>query len=317
MDVWTLMRTALRRWYVFIPVVGASLGLGYTMASDLDPVYTAESSAILTAPEIIPGQGLQAGELVEVNPYLNLGGGLQTTTQVMVVLMDSEPQRLDYLERGLEPDYEVSRTDAVIFFTVTGTDEEAVITTANELVEIADDEIALLQKRENRPPEQRIRVRPLSLPDTATEDGGAGTQLMAILGVLGLVAGLAAAVALDGFLRWRRTRRADRAERTAAAVHESHGGHVEPAAPPTVTQAEPARRATKGAKPAAPTAKDTSDTPTTEPDWGPAAEDNPEVRADNPTSGHGDHADLPNLPRRTPGATQPEPVSAPTRSTTA
>lgn len=205
MDIWTVLRTSLRRWYVFVPVLALSLGLGYSMAQDLDPVYTAESSAILVAPAIVPGQ--EEGEMVEVNPYLNLGGGLTTTTQVTVVLMNSGPKRLEYFDLGLEPDYAVDRVDAVMYFTVTGTDPESVTATANELVVIADDEVAELQDKSTVRPEERIRVRPLSLPQVAIEDGGAGIQLMAILGVLGLVAGVGAAVALDGFLQWRRERR--------------------------------------------------------------------------------------------------------------
>lgn len=205
MDIWTVLRTSLRRWYVFIPILAVSLALGYTMAQDLDPVYTAESSAILVAPAIVPGQ--EEGEMVEVNPYLNLGGGLTATTQVMVVLMDSGPKRLDYFDRGLEPDYKVERLDAVMYFTVTGTDAEAVTETANELVAIADDEVAELQDKSTVPPEERIRVRPLSLPQVAIEDGGAGIQLMAILGLLGLVAGVGTALAFDGFIQWRRARR--------------------------------------------------------------------------------------------------------------
>lgn len=256
MDVWTLMRTALRRWYVFIPVVGASLAFAYSLASDLDPVYTAESSAILIAPEIVPGQGEDRGTLVEVNPYLNLGGGLQTATQVMAVLMDSGPQRLDYIERGLEPEYEVTRTDAVIFFEVTGTDEASVTATANELVAIADDEIAVLQDRTDIPDAQRIQVRPLSLPEEAVEDGGAGIQLIAILGVLGLVAGLGAALALDGLMRSLHRRRAAKPSTEASLSEDTRRRSWRPRwlrapAGSTVIAEIPAeRRADKGKSPA-------------------------------------------------------------------
>lgn len=221
MDIWTMLRTSLRRWYVSLPILAVSLGLGYTMAQDLDPVYSAESSAILIAPEIVPG--VAEGELVEVNPYLNLGGGLTTTTQVLVVLMDSGPNRLKYFDLGLEPDFEVSRSDAVMYFTVTGADADAVTHTANELVSIADAEVAALQDKDAIDPARRIQVRPLSLPQVAVEHGGAGIQLMAILGVLGLVAAVAGALALDGFLRWR----ADR----AARQHASGAGPEDSARP--------------------------------------------------------------------------------------
>ncbi len=205
MDIWTILRTSLRRWYAFVPILALALGLGYSMAQDLDPVYTAESTAILVAPSIVPGQ--EEGEKVEVNPYMSLGGGLTATTQVIVVLMDSGPKRLEYFERGLEPDYVVDRNDAVMSFAVTGDEPDSVIETANELVDIADTEVAALQEKASVIPEERIRVRPLSLPAIAQEDGSAGPQLLAILGVLGLVAGIGGAIALDGFIRWRKRHR--------------------------------------------------------------------------------------------------------------
>ncbi|WP_250443488.1 hypothetical protein [Actinotalea sp. C106] len=205
MDLWTLVRTTLRRWYVALPIVVGAAVFGYTLAEDLPPVYVATSSAILTGPEIV--DGTEEGETVDVNPYLQLGGSLTTTTQVLVVLMDSTPARFKYEELGLEPDYEVTRADAVMFFDVEGSDPDNVVETANRLVELADTELADLQGEISSAPELRAQAVPLSVPQVADEDTGGGLTLMAVVGVVGLVLGVVAAVALDGVLLWRRRRR--------------------------------------------------------------------------------------------------------------
>lgn len=218
MDVWTIIRTTARRWYVSVPIIATCVGAGYVLAKDLPPIYAAQSTAILTGPAIVEGR--EEGELEEVNPFLSLGGALTTTTDAMVVLMDSQPKRLEYEERGLEPKYVVDRADAVLFFEVEGEDPESVAATAIELVEIADAELAALQGEADAPPAERIRVVPLSLPQAAVETGGSAMQVMAAAGGLGLVAGTMGAIALEGLLRVR-SRRA-RPTRHAAPGHAEH-----------------------------------------------------------------------------------------------
>ncbi|MBO1751986.1 hypothetical protein J4G33_09240 [Actinotalea sp. BY-33] len=215
MDVWTLLRTTLRRWYVFVPVLVVALALGYTAARDLPPVYVTQSSAILTGPALIPGD--EEGEIDEINPFLSLGGSLTTTTAAMVVLMDSEPTRYELDEAGLETEYEVDRVDAVLYFDVEGLDEVAVTETANELVRIADVKLAELQEAADSDPDTRIQVVPLTSPQVALEGSTGGVQLIAVAGVVGLVLGSGLAVALDGFLTWRR-RRAEEATLASESV---------------------------------------------------------------------------------------------------
>lgn len=238
MDIWTLLRTAVRRWYVALPILVAALAIGLATALSLQPSYTATSTTVLTGPQVVYEQG----ESVRVNPFLNLGGSLNNTTQVMRVLMDSETKRLEHAQRGLVEDYEVDRNDAVISFEVTGDDPEAVVFTARELITILDEEIALLQADPPSPPEQRVAAAPITVPSQATPDTGGRLQLLAVAGVVGLLLALAAAALVDGISRSRAEGRARRAEE--AAADDGAGGPTAPAAP--ATSAAPAA-------PAAPT----------------------------------------------------------------
>jgi hypothetical protein len=199
MDIWTLLGTAARRWYVALPILLAALLIGFVTSRNLEPAYTATSTAVLAGPQLV----YEDGEPVAVNPFLNLGGSLGNTTQAMVVLMDSETKRLEHAARGIVEDYEVDRTDAVIFFDVTGDDPAAVVFTANELVTILDEEIATLQADPPSAPEQRIRAVAITAPTQATADTGARLQLIAVAGVVGLLLALAAAALVDGVARSR------------------------------------------------------------------------------------------------------------------
>ena len=52
MDLLEILRIALRRWYLTIPVFAVGALLSYQFASDIDPIYTAEGEVILVAPAV-------------------------------------------------------------------------------------------------------------------------------------------------------------------------------------------------------------------------------------------------------------------------
>lgn len=208
MDIWTVLRACARRWYVFVPVLGLSLWIGSAQMQAADPVYTATSTAALAGPALVPGN--EPGESIRVNPFESLGGSLNTTTDVMVSLMDSDPKRLEFADQGVALDYEVVTANAVIYFEVTGPDAQVVTTTAVRLVEILDNEISALQSKPVEAPESRIRAVPLALPSVADEDTTGGIRLLAVIGALGLVLSVAAALVVDGALQVRERRAASR-----------------------------------------------------------------------------------------------------------
>jgi hypothetical protein len=207
-DVWTVIRTTMRRWYVSAPILVVCLGLGLIIVGHLDPLYSAKSSAILAGPSLVPVPGTVTGRIDKVNPFLNLGGSLYTTTQVLTVLMDSEPKRAELDSRGVVAGYKVDRTEAVISFQVTGTHPGTVVSDANTLVRIADEEMVKLQgvSGVSTSPPSRIRVVALAVPEVATPDSAAKVKLFGVFGMLGLVLALSASVALDSFLKWSQSR---------------------------------------------------------------------------------------------------------------
>lgn len=201
----------MRRWRVSLPILLVSFGLGLFIVGNLDPLYSAKSSAVLAGPSLVPEN--VTGRVDKVNPFLTLGGSLETTTQVVSVLMDSEPKRAELKSRGLAPGYKVdlTETEAVITFQVTGTNPRSVVADANTLVKIADGEMVKLQgiADVSEAPASRIRVVPLAIPEVAVPDSAAQVKLLLVFSLLGLIAAITAAVTLDVYLRWRDSRKAD------------------------------------------------------------------------------------------------------------
>ena len=208
MDIWTVLRTCARRWYVFVPVLGVSLVVGNAQMQAADPVYSATSTAALAGPALVPGN--LPGEIIEVNPFERLGGSLNTTTDVMVSLMDSGPKRGEFFDQGVTLDYDVTTQDSVIYFDVMGADAAEVTATAVRLVELLDSEIALLQSKPLEAPESRIRAIPLALPTDASADTTGGIRLLAVIGALGVLLAIASAFVFEGALRFRERRAAAR-----------------------------------------------------------------------------------------------------------
>jgi len=232
MDIWTVLKACTRRWYVFLPILGAALLIGNVQAGDQPPIYSATSSAVLAGPALVPGA--DPDQIVEVNPFESLGGSLNTTTQIVVSLMDSGPKRDELYDQGLELDYSVDRDEAVVYFYVEGDDPTEVIDTATTLVDAMDVAVAELQSRPVEAPASRIRAVPLALPTLAHRDSGAGIQLLTIIGIVGLVIATGAAIATDGLagLRARRLeqRRAAAADAGPGAPATGHAPHEPPTA---------------------------------------------------------------------------------------
>lgn len=217
MDIWTVLKACIRRWYVFLPILGIALWIGNVQVQAAPPVYTATSSAALTGPALVPGG--QPGEIIEVNPFL--GGSLSNATDMAVSLMDSDPKRDQFFTQGLTLDYEVGADNSVIYFTVTGSDPTQVTTQASQLVTTLDTEIATLQNKPVEAPESRIRAVPLALPTVADEDTMAGLRMLAVIGILGLVLATAAALIVEGALQTRARRAALRPAEPIGEIGET------------------------------------------------------------------------------------------------
>lgn len=213
MDIWTVLKACVRRWYVFGPTLGLALWLAYSQMQSMPPAYTATSSATIAGPALVPGEA--PGEIIEVNPFERLGGSLNATGQVMASLMDSGPKRVEFGDAGVTEAYEVSQDDAVIYFDVQGADADGVVTSATRLVELLDTELATLQGRAVEAPESRVRAVTLSVPTVADEDPIAGLRLFAVLAALGLVLAVALALVVDAVAQSRR-------RRTPTARYEAH-----------------------------------------------------------------------------------------------
>jgi len=207
MDIWTVLKACLRRWYVFLPALLLASWFSWSQVQSIPPTYLATSSATVAGPALVPGGA--PGEIVEVNPFERLGGSLTATGSVMVSVMNSAPRREAYVEEGVTAAYEVDQDDAVIYFDVTGDDPDEVLASAARLPELLDIELARLQGRAVEAPESRIRAVTLTVPTSADEDTVAGIRLLAVLLALGLVLAVALALVADALAQQLARRRAE------------------------------------------------------------------------------------------------------------
>ena len=185
MDIWTVLKACVRRWYVFLPILGAALVVGNAQVQATPAEYAATSTAALTPPSLVPGA--EPGEIIEVNPFQNLSGSMNTTSEILVALMASVPQREQIYDQGLIDDYDVSVDKSVIYFDVVGADPALVIETATQLVAILDTEVANLQNKPVETPESRIRAVPIAIPLSAAKDTMAGLRLLVVIAAFGLL----------------------------------------------------------------------------------------------------------------------------------
>lgn len=226
-----ILRALVRRWYLTLMGLAATVGLVFGAASLSPPEYTARGLILL-----LPGSNaVQAGG----NPFLELGG-LEQPGSIVVAYFASASAAEEIAEVSDTADFAValdaSTRGPVISVEVTDTTPAATISTLDFLMQRVPTELARLQSQVGAPAESVITSMPLVV-DAEPEIDLSGTLRLAIAaGVLGLAATVALTFAIDAALQRRRSRRGTRgAGRTRrgrrpsdAGLDADTGGEAEP-----------------------------------------------------------------------------------------
>lgn len=235
MDLWTIIKVLVRRWYVSLPVLLAAAYATHSVTSEVPSSYRATGSVILFVPN-----GVRSGsDLPRNNPYLTFSGSLNITSHALVRVVGSLEQREAFQRRGLRSDYGIQPEDTFpgIRFAVAGKDSVVVVKTAQTLIETIEQRLSALEEESGAPPEERIGVRVLDPPRRAVEVPPAVARLAAVIVGLGMALATALALALEAVSRSRRKKRQARASRAAvlsegtvlpAADEAAPVGHEEP-----------------------------------------------------------------------------------------
>lgn len=220
MDLWTIIKVVVRRWYVVLPILAITAVVAYEVAYKAPPTYQASGSALLVAPNVATGA---TGLPIKQNPYLLFSGSLNITASALVRVLDDTEVRGDLIQAGLLGDYEigVEQSTPTIGITVNGDTSAIVIGTVRRLLDEVRARLRSLQNAADAPPDLRIGVELLVNPSTALTLRGKVARTMATIGVLGVLA--AAAVALMWEAAATARRRSKALRRQAMEQRARHG----------------------------------------------------------------------------------------------
>lgn len=232
-DLLTLLRILVRRWYVVLPTLAITV-LGMTgLARSSEPVYEVSGSMIL----LVPNQANAAGDVAR-NPYLDLSGSLVTTAQAVADLLNGPTVRRELVADGHEATYEVVPADRLptLSFRTSSPAPDGAVATAQALVRKAGERLQRLQDAVGAPADQRIAPTILREPSTPVSSSGRVNRGLAAVGVLGALASLSLALIAENLAS--RTRRPPTQPTTMASPTKPTGNATE--APPGWNGREPA-----------------------------------------------------------------------------
>ncbi len=200
MDLVTIVRVLLRRWYVAAPLFLLSAVALYGIVGTGPAGYQANASGVLLPPA--SESGSTTGETA-VNPYLRFQGSQAVVANLLVGRLNSAGSAELLKADGVTPGYLVSSEDVVILFKATeGTSEGSVVAT-EKLVDFAKKTLHDMQLDVGAPPDQLLTFSPVNVPTSGAAQYGSkvksGIALAAVL--FGLSLGIVFSV--EGWSRKR------------------------------------------------------------------------------------------------------------------
>lgn len=205
MDVWRITVAALRRWYIFLPLLAVTAGAVQVVGAGVAPEYEVAGTALITpgsAPAPVP------------NPY----GGEQQANAAVAIVLNSAEMRARAQAEGLLPTYEVAgqSRSTIMSVTVRGGDAEQAGATASFVFGLAVEELEGRQSGAGIPPAAQYGLDILAAPSLQEVVHDGKLQVQAVTGLLGASAALVVAVLFDDIVGLLRRRRARRRARTVA-----------------------------------------------------------------------------------------------------
>lgn len=239
MDVWSLTRAALRRWYVLLPGLGLAAVLTVLAGQSVAPEYETTGSALLVPP---PFQATRS------NPY-----DTPSAPEALRLIVSSSETRARLAAQGLDPSYEVVVTNRTPIFTVrvrASSMQLALATGAGVFASLMQ-ELERGQGALAIPAQARARLQIIDAPDSVTSITSGATRVQAVVALLGFVLSITAAVVCDDLLLLRRLRQRP-APAHAARDHNASEQSRQAPAPVPVVEPEDADERALGVPPAPP-----------------------------------------------------------------
>ena len=185
MDVWRIILTVSRRWYVLLPLLAVS-GVALVAAGNrFSPEYEATGSFILAPPRVTDSY----------SPYSDM----DTAIESMVIVLGGPEARSAIAAQSLAPNYEVGRISrtSIMSFSVRTETPEVAEATGEAIIALASTELAARQGDAGLKPDAQVTIQVVQRPaiTEVVPDGKVRTQ--AVIGLLGAALATVIAILFD------------------------------------------------------------------------------------------------------------------------
>ena len=190
MDLFTTIRILLRRWYVVLPALLLTAGGAAFTMKTVSPSYEATGAVVLLGPATAGAPVAGEPTPPPVNPYLEFGGALETTGEILSRSLMSESTVERLAKQGATATYEVGTGSEggspIVNVIATGPDETAAKRTVSIVIAEVRNELERRQEAAGAPASQFIRVEDVTVPTNAARMAGSTLRAVAAVMALGL-----------------------------------------------------------------------------------------------------------------------------------
>jgi len=190
LDFFTTLRILLSRWYVVLPALLFTLASAVAASAAVAPSWKANGTLVLLGPATARLDPQSNAKRVETNAYLDFGGTLEITAEILSKIMMSPATAEQLQARGLTAEYEVGTGSdggsPIINIIATGPDPEIAKATVQGIAGQIRNELQRRQSAAGAPKEDFIRVDQVTTPTSAERQLGSKLRAAAAAGALGL-----------------------------------------------------------------------------------------------------------------------------------
>jgi hypothetical protein len=205
-DIWDLTKLVVRRWYVFVPLLVASVLLVLTAGVSVKPDYSALGHIQLIPAAQSVDEAAKAGRVA--NPWNSLGFAALGTAVNLKITQD-ENLRKDLIASGLTDSFTIVMDWDVTYFKIeaVGVTPEQATATAQRLMKAVADEVTAQQVQFGVAKQDMITTLALDRGDKVTVVTSKRTRMLVVVAGVGLMVSVAGTIAVDALARRRQRRR--------------------------------------------------------------------------------------------------------------
>ncbi|BBH68029.1 hypothetical protein ACTI_47140 [Actinoplanes sp. OR16] len=228
MDLWDLTKMLFRRWYIFTPVLLASMGLVLAMAQTVKPDYSATGHLQL----IPPNERVEKGQVVKVNNrWLDLG--FPALGSAVILQSQTEQVLSELTAKGYTDNFTVTMEYGTTYLTIEaiGSSKEQAVGTVQALMKEVDEMVGELQEQFDTTKQDQITTLALDQGDKVEAVTSKKKRVIIVATGIALMLSVGLSIGIDALIRLRRRRAAEAAggpdaTSSAAAQHDSGSAKV-------------------------------------------------------------------------------------------